>query len=83
MYKIEGNVIKTQVIRSEGNGCVIFRDYQIFPDKSIVNTSDYVEPQHTNLAYMINYPSFHHNECGKKAVFMSLGRLGYSLMEHP
>lgn len=72
IYRLEGNLIKTQVIRPEGSGCVIFRDYRILEDKSLVNISDYVEPQHTNLAYMANYPSFLNNECEKKILFYPL-----------
>lgn len=68
-YIIEGNLIKTQVIRPEGNGCVIFRDYRIFHDKSIVNVSDYVQPEYTNLGYMENYPSFTTNPCEIPAKF--------------
>jgi len=68
-YRIKNDTIKTQTIRMEGNGCVIFRDYKILPDKSIVNISDYVEPQYTILGYMQNYPSFKENRCEKKANF--------------
>lgn len=70
-YQLEGTLIKTQAIRAEGNGCVIFRDYQILPDKSIVNIRDYVQPEYTNLGYMENYPSFSNNPCEKKAIFFS------------
>ena len=71
-YRIEGNLIKTQAVRTEGNGCVIFRDYRILPDKKIVNVSDYVQPQYTNLGYMENYPSFTENSCEKVAEFYTL-----------
>lgn len=71
-YRIENDLIKTQVIRLEGNACTIFRDYQILPDGSIVNVSDYVEPQYTNLGYMENYPSFRNNDCKKAATFYPL-----------
>ncbi|WP_163273647.1 hypothetical protein [Dysgonomonas sp. 511] len=71
-YRVEGEYIKTQTIRPEGNGCVIFRDYKILPDKKIVNISDYVEPQYTNLGYMGNYPSFTTSACEKAAGFYSL-----------
>lgn len=68
-YRIEGDVIKTQVIRTEGNGCVIFRDYKIGSDRSIINISDYVHPENTNLGYMANYPSFTENPCPTAATF--------------
>lgn len=71
-YRIEDNMIKTQTIRMEGNGCTIFRDYKILPDKSILNISDYVQPEYTNLGYMNNYPSFTSNPCEKKAQFYPL-----------
>ncbi|MCC8145411.1 MAG: hypothetical protein LIO93_03010 [Bacteroidales bacterium] len=73
-YILQGDTIKTQVVWPIGNGCVIFRDYIIQPDKSIINTSDYVEPHYTNLAYMKNYPSFYHNPCSKKAKFYPFNR---------
>lgn len=68
-YVIEKDIIRTQVVKMEGNGCTIFRDYRILPDKQIVNISDYVQPQFTNLAYMKNYPSFAENKCPKIAKF--------------
>lgn len=68
-YELKKDTIKTQTILNIGSGCVIFRDYLIFPDKSIKNISDYVQPEHTNLAYMKNYPSFYENPCSKKAKF--------------
>lgn len=71
-YRIEGDLIRTQVIRPEGNGCTIFRDYKILPDGNIVNVSDYVEPRYTNLKYMENYPSFKDNPCETEAVFYPL-----------
>ena len=71
-YRIEGDLIKTQAIRQEGNMCVIFRDYKILSDGSIVNISDYVEPKYTNLGYMENYPSFKENPCPQKAEFYKL-----------
>ena len=72
LYRVEGNLIKTQIIRRQGNGCVIFRDYRILPDGAIVNISDYVEAEYTNLVYMANYPSFFDNPCEKKASFYPL-----------
>lgn len=72
IYELEGNLIRTQTLRTEGSGFVIFRDYRILPDESIVNISDYVELQYTNLAYISNYPSFTENPCKKKAVFYPL-----------
>ncbi|MBK5722963.1 hypothetical protein JGH11_19005 [Dysgonomonas sp. Marseille-P4677] len=72
VYAVEGDTIKTQVLRMEGGGCVIFRDYKILPDRSIVNISDYVDPHNTSLGYMANYPSFKANECETRAVFYPL-----------
>ena len=71
-YIVEGDIIKTQVIRPEGNGCVIFRDYRILPNREITNISDYVQPEYTNLGYMENYPSFTSNPCEKAAKFYPL-----------
>ncbi len=69
-YRIEGNTIKTQTMRQEGMGiCTIFRDYEIGTNKTIINTSDFVYPEKTNLGYMKNYPSFFINQCPKVAVF--------------
>lgn len=72
IYRIEGNLIKTQVLRTEGHGCTIFRDYRILEDKNIVNISDYVQPEYTNLGYMANYPSFKDNPCSRIAKFHPL-----------
>lgn len=72
IYKIEGNVIKTQSYRSEGNGFTIFRDYEILPNRSLVNTRDFVEPRYSNLGYLKNYPSFTDNSCRKPAKFYPL-----------
>lgn len=72
IYTLEGDLIKTQIIRTEGNGFVIFRDYKILPDGKIVNISDYVEPQYINLGYMENYPSFKDNPGKKPAEFYPL-----------
>jgi len=71
-YRIEGNLIKTQVLRMEGDGCVIFRDYKILLDGNIINVSDYVQPEYTSLGYMENYPSFTANPCEKIALFHPL-----------
>ena len=71
-YRIVEDTIKTQVIRPEGGGCTIFRDYKILPDRNIVNISDYVESQYTAMGYMENYPSFKDNSCKKPAVFYPL-----------
>lgn len=71
-YRIEGDTIKTQSIRQEGNGCVIFRNFVIVNKNKIINTADYVESQHTNLAYMKNYPSFFENTCPSSAKFIPL-----------
>lgn len=72
IYRVDGDVIKTQVIRPEGGGCVIFRDYKILPDGQIVNVSDYLQPQYTRLGYMANYPSFQDNPCKQPADFFPL-----------
>lgn len=69
VYEVSGDTIKTQTLRLDGNGCVIFRNYRILPDRSIVNISDYVEPRYTSLRYMANYPSFKVNECETRALF--------------
>lgn len=70
LYEVVGDTIKTQVLRSEGGGCVIFRDYQInVSTRKIQNISDYVEPSQTNLGYMKNYPSFYNNKCSQIAKF--------------
>ncbi|NDW17298.1 hypothetical protein D0T53_00020 [Dysgonomonas sp. 216] len=71
-YRLDGDLIRTQTIRTEGNGCVVFRDYRILPDGSIVNVSDYVDPDKTNLGYMQNYPSYKTNECEVVATFRPL-----------
>jgi hypothetical protein len=68
-YLLEGNLIKTQVLWPVGNGCVIFRDYRILNEGAIVNVSDYVQAEYSNLGYIKNYPSFYENPCAKKAVF--------------
>lgn len=72
LYTIEGDTIKTQTIRPEGNKFTIFRDYLILPDKSIVNICDYVQPRYSNLGYLGNYPSFRRNECLIPAQFHKL-----------
>lgn len=72
IYKIEGNMIKTQIYRSEGNGFTIFCDYEVLPDGSLVNLRDYVEPRYSNLGYLKNYPSFTENPCPKPAKFYPL-----------
>lgn len=72
IYTLEGDLIKTQTIRTEGSAFVIFRDYQILPKGDIINISDYSEYQYTNLAYLKNYPSFTDNPCKKTAKFYPL-----------
>lgn len=69
VYRLEGDTIKTQVIVTEGSGCTIFRDYKILGQREIVNISDYVEPEKTNLGYFANYPSFMVNSCAVPAMF--------------
>lgn len=72
-YRIKGDTIKTQTIIIEGMGtATIFRDYLILPDKSMMNISDYVQPEKTRLMFMANYPSFHTNSCGKASRFFPL-----------
>lgn len=72
IYRVEHDTIKTQVIREEGSGFVIFRDYLITPEKDIINIRDYVEAECSNLAYIKNYPSFKENPCSKAARFFPL-----------
>lgn len=68
VYRMVDDTIKTQTVRQEGIGfCTIFRDYKIEKDKSIVNISDYVIPENSNLAYMANYPSFRESRCQEVA----------------
>ncbi|PXV62117.1 hypothetical protein CLV62_12272 [Dysgonomonas alginatilytica] len=74
-YRIEGNTIKTQTIRQEGMGIsTIFRDYEIGDAQTLINISDYVVPQNTNLGYMKDYPSFLENQCPEVATFYPLGK---------
>lgn len=74
-YRIEGNTIKTQTIRQEGMGIsTIFRDYEINNAQILINISDYVVPQNTNLGYMKDYPSFSENHCPKAASFYPLAK---------
>lgn len=68
-YKIVNDTIKTQSIRTEEPYCVFFRDYKILPDGRLINISDYVEPKHTQLGFMKNYPSFYDNSCAVPAMF--------------
>ena len=68
-YIVERDTIRTQTIVTDGHGCIIFRDYRILADKSIVNISDYVDHKATNLGYMNNYPSFRQNNCSRSAIF--------------
>ncbi|MDH6355011.1 hypothetical protein M2132_001348 [Dysgonomonas sp. PH5-45] len=70
-YRLAGDTIKTQAIRTDGGGFVVFRDYRIL-DGGIVNISDYVQPRYSNLGYMANYPSFTDNPCPKVARFYPL-----------
>lgn len=69
LYVISGDTIKTQTLRKEGTGCVIFRDFLINPDSTISYISDYVEPQYTLLGYMKNYPGFLSNPCNYPVLF--------------
>jgi|GEM_PF-1339341 len=72
-YRIEGNRIKTQCVREEGIGtCVIFRDYEISPEKSLLNLNEYIHPENTNIGNMTNYPSFKENPCLQPARFYPL-----------
>jgi hypothetical protein len=73
VYRVEGNIIKTQTIRQEGiEMFTIFRDYEILPDKKLVNLNEYVYPEKTKIGYMKNYPSFMENECLVQATFHPL-----------
>lgn len=58
LYKLNGDTIKTQTLRTEGGGCVIYRDYLLVSTSELVNISDYVQPEYTKMGYMKNYPSF-------------------------
>lgn len=72
-YRIEGNLIRTQTIHQEGMGiCTIFRDYEITPEGMLINVSDYVQPQYTNIGSMANYPSFRDNSCRTASSFRPL-----------
>lgn len=69
-YRLEANSIKTETIRKEGIAkCVIYRDYEIQSDKSLINISDYVIAKNTKIGYMKNYPSFRENACSVKSKF--------------
>ena len=72
IYRVENGLIRTQVLRAEGNRFTIFRDYRILPDGNIVNISDFVKPEYSRLGYLKNYPSFLENSCEKPAVFYPL-----------
>lgn len=69
-YRLIGDTIKTQTVIVEGmaSSC-IFRDYLILLDGSIINFSDYVNPDKSKLMYMRNYPSFRTNQCAAPARF--------------
>lgn len=70
-YKIVGDTIKTQAIMDESAPMTtIFRNYLILSDKSLLNISDYVNPQNTKIGYMKNYPSFIQNPCATKTIFI-------------
>lgn len=72
-YRIEKNKIRTQVVLEEGIGvCVIFRDYLILPEKKLINLSDFVQPEYTNLGNLKNYPSFMDNPCPDEIDFYPL-----------
>lgn len=72
-YRIMGDTIKTQSIRQEGIGiCTIFRNYQIMPDRTLVNICDYIYPENTKIGNMKNYPSFFKNPCPVAATFVPL-----------
>lgn len=71
-YRLDGDTIKTQTIRTDGGGCIIFRDYLVTKDSLLINLSDYVEADYTAMAYMKNYPSFGNNACQKPAFFYPL-----------
>ncbi|MCL1938153.1 MAG: hypothetical protein FWF52_07145 [Candidatus Azobacteroides sp.] len=72
VYLLEGDWIKTQVVWPVGNGCTQFRNYRILPSGRIANSSDYVEAEYSNLAYIKNYPSFYENPCEQEAQFYPL-----------
>lgn len=73
LYTIYNDTIKTQTLRQEGMAfSVIYRDYLIQKDKSLVNISDYVISGNTTIGYMKNYPSFMNNLCSSKSQFISV-----------
>lgn len=70
LYTVKGDTIKTQTLREEGiTYSIIYRDYLIRNDKSLVNINDYVNPNAKMVGYMLNYPSFHTNMCPQKVEF--------------
>lgn len=73
-YELVGDTIKTQTIRTDGGGCVVFRDYLITKDRKLINISDYVEAKYTLIAAMKNYPSFYENKCQKEAEFFPVNQ---------
>lgn len=72
-YRIAGDTVKTQTVKQEGVGfATIFRDFIVLPDKSLINISEYANPEKTNIGYMKKYPSFYTNKCGEEARFYPL-----------
>lgn len=71
-YRIDQDTIRTQTIRLEGNGFVIFRDFLINSDSTLSYLNDYVNSEHINLGYMANYPSFKGNRCNIRSSFYPL-----------
>lgn len=64
IYTVNSDTIKTQTIRQEGMAsCIIYRDYLIGKNNTLINISDYVNPKSTKIGYMSNYPSFTNSNC--------------------
>lgn len=63
IYCIDQDTIRTQTVRLEGGGFVMFRDFLINKDGSLSYLNDYVNSDHIRLGYMVNYPSFKGNDC--------------------
>lgn len=73
VYKLVDDTIKTQSVLVLGfTGITIFRDYLVQADGTLVNLSDYVFPENSNVGHMREYPSFTQNRCQKVAVFTPL-----------
>lgn len=73
VYRLDGDTIRTQTVQLIGStGITVFRDYVIEQDGSLINTSDYVYPDNSNVGHLKNYPSFSRNSCSIPARFRPL-----------